>query len=130
MEDALNLVWALLTIVLIRCWLRHGSRNGLRRGTQAAALLVAAVILFPVISVTDDLQALQNPAELDCCARRHHAATSPRSIPPATAAALPAPVFAGVSLSFLRSPAPCQVPAPLVENPALASIQNRPPPAA
>lgn len=25
---------------------------------------------FPVISVTDDLVILQNPAELDCCARR------------------------------------------------------------
>jgi hypothetical protein len=125
----LNLVWVLLTVALVRLWLQHGSRDSVRWGTQAAALLMAAVILFPVISVTDDLQALQNPAELDCCARRHHAATSPRSIPTATAA-LPAPFYADVSLSFLRAAAPSRVPAPLVENPALASIENRPPPAA
>jgi hypothetical protein len=129
MELLLNLVWMLLTAALVRLWLRHGSRDSVRWGTQAAALLMAAVILFPVISVTDDLLALQNPAELDCCARRHHAVSSPRSIPPASAA-LPAPIFAGVSLRFQRPAALCRVPAPLVENPALASIQNRPPPAA
>jgi hypothetical protein len=105
-------------------------RDGVRWGTQAAALVMAAVILFPVISVTDDLQALQNPAELDCCARRHHAVFSPRSIPPAAAAALSAPGFAGVSFGYLRSAAPYRVPAPLVENTALTPIQNRPPPAA
>lgn len=129
MEIILNLVWALLALLFMGLWLRHAPRNGASTRMQAVALLMTIVIFFPVISVTDDLQALQNPAELDCCARRHHAVSSPRSIPPASAA-LPAPVFAGVSLSFLRSAAPCRVPAPLVENPALASIQNRPPPAA
>jgi hypothetical protein len=87
------------------------------------------LILLPVISVTDDLQALQNPAELDCCARRHHAVSCPHSIFPA-AATLPPPVFAELSFGFLRFAAPGNRPAPLVELPALASIQNRPPPAA
>ncbi|MGA3370539.1 MAG: hypothetical protein ABSC48_02140 [Terracidiphilus sp.] len=129
MELALNLVWALLAFVLVRLWLRHehGERATMR--TQAAALAMLIVILLPVISVTDDLQALQNPAELDCCARRNHAVSCPHSpFPPA--ATPPPPVLAELSFGFLSFAASRPAPAPLVETPALASIQNRPPPAA
>jgi hypothetical protein len=91
--------------------------------------MMLIAILLPVISVTDDLQALQNPAELNCCARRHHAVFCSHSIFPA-AATLPPPVFAELSFGFLRYAAPNNRPAPLVEIPALASIQNRPPPVA
>jgi hypothetical protein len=129
MELSLNLVWALLAVVLVRLWLLHASRNGASTSTQAAALAMLIVILLPVISVTDDLQALQNPAELDCCARRHHAASCAHSVFPAVAT-FPPPPWAGLSFGFLRFSAPSPVPAPQVEVPALASIQNRPPPAA
>jgi hypothetical protein len=129
MELALNLVWALLAVVLVRLWLRHASRNGASTRMQAAALAMLIMILLPVISVTDDLQALQNPAELDCCARRHHATACPHSVFPAVAT-LPPPVFAGLSFGVFRLAAPTPLPAPLVEIPALASIQNRPPPVA
>jgi hypothetical protein len=128
MELSLNLVWALLAVVLVRLWLLHASRNGVSTRTQFAALAMLIVILLPVISVTDDLQALQNPAELDCCARRHHAASFPHSVFPAVAT-LPPPVLAELSIGFLRFTAPSPVPAPQVKSPALASIQNRPPPA-
>jgi len=87
------------------------------------------VILFPVISVTDDLGAALNPVELDCCVRRHHAVSSSHSVFPA-AATLPPPAFAELSFGFLRFAAPDNRPAPLVKIPALASIQNRPPPVA
>jgi hypothetical protein len=87
------------------------------------------VILFPVISVTDDLGASLNPAELDCCARRHHAVSSSHSVFP-VAAMLPPPAFAEFSFGILRFAAPDNRPAPLVKIPALASIQNRPPPVA
>jgi len=59
------------------------------------------VILFPVISVTDDLGAAQNPAELACCASRHHAALCTHSIFPADAT-LPPLVFAELSFGLLR----------------------------
>ncbi len=129
MELALNLAWALLAVVLIKLWLRHGFGSGASLRTQVAALAMLIVILLPVISVTDDLQALQNPAELDCCARRHHAASCPHSVFP-VAATIPPPVLAELSLGYLSLAAPRPALAPLVENPAMASIQNRPPPAA
>jgi hypothetical protein len=94
-------------------------------------LAVVIVILFPVISVTDDLQMAQNPAEADAyylSTRRDHVAVSSHSIFP-TVATLPPPVFAEFSFGFLRFAAPGNRPAPLVEIPALASVQNRPPPA-
>jgi hypothetical protein len=96
---------------------------------QFVALAVLILILFPVISVTDDLQAAQNPAETDCCLRRNHACSTPHSIIPAIAA-LPLPVFAELSFGALHVVAPGSLPAPLLENPALAPVQNRPPPAA
>jgi hypothetical protein len=97
---------------------------------QAVALAVVILILLPAISMTDDLVAAQNPAEIDCCARRNHDhAACPHSIIPAVAA-LPLPGFAGVSLAFVGMAEPSNLPSPFVENPSLASIQNRPPPAA
>jgi hypothetical protein len=53
----------------------------------------------------------------------------PHSIFPAVAT-LPPPVFAELSFGFLRFTAPSHLPVPLVKIPAMASIQNRPPPAA
>jgi hypothetical protein len=87
------------------------------------------LILFPVISVTDDLEAIQNPAELDCCARRNHAASCSHSIFPA-AATLPPPVFTRLSFGFLRFAAPSRIFVPLVKNLALTTVQNQPPPTA
>jgi hypothetical protein len=129
MELALNFAWAVLAVVLVRLWLRAAPPNAARTRIQAVALLMLIVILFPVISVTDDLGASLNPAELDCCARRHHAAACSHSVFPA-AAMLPPPDFAELSFGFLRFAAPDNRPAPMVKIPALASIQNRPPPVA
>jgi hypothetical protein len=129
MEIVLNLVWVLLAAVIVRLWLRHAPCDGVSRWTQVAAVAMLIVILFPVISVTDDLQTAQNPAELDCCARRNHAVSSSHSIHP-MAAALPQPVFAEPTFGFLRLVASSSFPFPIVDNPALAPIQNRPPPAA
>ncbi len=129
MELLLNLAWALLATLMFWLWLCHAPCQGIRR-TQLVALAVVIVILFPVISVTDDLQMAQNPAEAtDCCARRNHAALCPHSIFPAVAT-LPSPVFAELSFGFLRFATPSYLPAPTVKISAMASIQNRPPPAA
>jgi hypothetical protein len=129
MELTLNLVWATLSVVCAGLWMGYARRNGVSTRVQAIALLLFIVILLPVISVTDDLQALQNPAELDCCARRHHAASCPHSIFPAVAT-LPPPMVAELSFDSLRTGVPDHLFAVAVNNPALASIQNRPPPAA
>jgi formate-dependent nitrite reductase membrane component NrfD len=129
MESTLNFAWALLAAGMLILWLRHARNSAASRGTQFAALAMLILILFPVISVTDDLQALQNPAETESYLRRDHAAVSPHSIFP-TMAALPPSVFSGIFSGFLSLVAPSLYPAPVVDNPAMAAIQNRPPPVA
>jgi hypothetical protein len=134
MELFLNLVWVLLAAVMFCLWLRFTTRTGAQlrmqeRRMQVVAFAVLILILFPVISVTDDLQSIQNPAEADSCLRRDHVVCNAHSIFPSVAA-LPLPVFTELSISILGSAAPGSLPAPVVDHPALASIQNRPPPAA
>jgi hypothetical protein len=129
MELTLNLAWMLLAALMFWLWMRHALREGASRRTQLVALAVVILILLPVISVTDDLMAAQNPAETDCCQRKDHVCSNAHSLPHAVAA-LALPVFTELSSDSLRLAAPRNLPAPLVEIPALTSIQNRPPPAA
>jgi len=129
MEFILNLAWALSAVAFYCIWLRHARHSGSDRRTQLVALAVLVLILFPVISVTDDLQAMQNPAEADCCLRRDHAVAASHSIFPAVAA-LPPSVIAECRFGFQQLAAQGSRPAPAVDNPALARIQNRPPPVA
>jgi hypothetical protein len=132
MELTLNLAWLVLTVFLVKLWLRPALPSSASTRSQMVALITVIVIMFPVISVTDDLQMAQNPTEADTyylCTRRDQAALSPHSILP-TAATLPPPAFTELTFGFLRFSAPGSHPAPLVEIPALASIQNRPPPVA
>jgi hypothetical protein len=127
MELILNLAWALSAVAILCIWLRYARLAGASRRTQVVALAVLILILFPVISVTDDLQAMQNPAETDSCLRRVHAVSSPHSILP-TVAALRPPVLAEVSFGILQVATPGSRPTPATSHPALQPIQNRPPP--
>ncbi|MGA2652862.1 MAG: hypothetical protein ABSF28_20180 [Terracidiphilus sp.] len=129
MELVLNLAWAFSAIVIVCLWLRFAPRAGASRRTQWVTLAVLILILFPVISVTDDLQAVQNPAEVDSCIRRDHAISHPHSIFPAVAA-LPLPVLAELPFGFLQPVALGRSPAPVVDQPGLRTIHNRPPPGA
>jgi len=134
MELFLNLAWVLLAALMLSLWPRFAPRIGRDghmkdRRMQFVALAVMLLILFPVISVTDDLQAVQNPAETDSSLRRDHIAVSPHSILPAVAA-LPLAIFAGVLSGLPRFTGTRSLPVPAIDYPALASIQNRPPPAA
>ena len=54
MEIILNLAWIFLAAVIMWLWLRYAPCEGASRRTQVAALAMLIVILFPVISVTDD----------------------------------------------------------------------------
>jgi len=128
MELFLNLAWAALAVLMIVAWLRLGVRDGAGRRMQFVALAVLVAILFPVISVTDDLQAAHNPAEVDCCARRVHDGIAAHAIL-AGAAAPPPPALAKRTFGTCIHLVVDNRCTPRVDSPALASIQNRPPPA-
>jgi hypothetical protein len=129
MELSLNLAWIALGALMFCSWLRFSPRAGSSRRMQFVALAVLVLILFPVISVTDDLQAAQNPAETDTCLRRDCECPHHHSIIPGIAA-IPVPVFAGLSFTSQHAAIPGSPRAPSIDDPALAPIQNRPPPAA
>lgn len=130
MELILNLGWAFVAMWMLCAWVRTAPHRASDRRIQMVALAVVVLILLPAISMTDDLAAAQNPAEIDCCVRRHHDhGVGPQTIVPA-APALPQPGFTGISLAFVGMAAPGNLPSPYVEHPSLAPIQNRPPPAA
>ncbi len=129
MELVLNLAWVLAATTMFCLWLRSAPRADADRRMQLLALAVLLLILFPVVSVTDDLQAVQNRAEADCLLRRGHGCSTVCSILPAVA--IPSlPAVADLSFGVLRMAAPGSPHAPVIDDPALAPIQNRPPPAA
>ena len=129
MELVLNLAWVLLATLMFCLWLRCASRTGGNRRMQFVALAVLLLTLFPVISVTDDLQALQNPAETDSCQRRDHGYAAPHSVS-SPVAALPLPAFAEFSFGISGGAVPGSFATPVIDHAALHPIQNRPPPAA
>ena len=129
MELILNLAWALMAIACLCLWLRVGRRAGCDRRVSFVALVMLLVILFPVISVSDDLWSVQNPAETDTCQRRHHSNFCPHTSLPAIAA-LPLPAIAELSFGFQRFSISLHSSQPVHDNPALDPIQNRPPPIA
>jgi len=129
MEILLNLVWALLAVCLVQLWVCFAPREGASRGTQIAALAMLILILFPVISVTDDLQAAPNPAEDKIYLRKNHAEASPHSLVP-MAAVSPQPAFAELGFGFAGFVAPMGRSFQRAENPSLGPVQNRPPPIA
>jgi len=96
---------------------------------QIAALAMLIVILFPVISVTDDLWSIQYAAETDTSLRRDHLAPNPHSILPVVAAP-PELAAANPGVACRRLEAPLQTPLTAIDNPCLTPIENRPPPAA
>lgn len=130
METFLNVAWALLTVYMVYLWLRLAPRNAAGRRTGFAGLVVLVLILLPAISITDDLLAAQKPAlVVECWLRRDHKFTSPQLLFPVMAAP-PSPAFAGLACGARQAIAPGYSPVQFVQSPALASIQNRPPPTA
>jgi hypothetical protein len=129
MEVLLNSVWALVAIAFVCLWFQPGRGRNADRRLSFIAVVMLIVILFPVISVSDDLWSIQNPAETDTCQRRDHRASCPHAIFPAIAAISE---FAGVELSFgfQHFSLPVRAPQLALDNPALDPIQVRPPPSA
>jgi hypothetical protein len=129
MELILNLAWALLAVLSICLWAHVERREGTARSPQIVALLILIVILFPVISVSDDIWALQSPAEADSVQRRDHLVSPEHSIYPVLDA-LCEPGLADVSLGFPRWASLRNIPITSPVAPAPSGIQNRPPPTA
>ena len=129
MELTLNLAWALITIAMLCAWLHIAPPAARERRAQFVALAVVILILLPAISMTDDLMAAQNPAEIDCSVRRDHGCANANWAAPISAA-MPLPIFAASALSFQEYRLVSHPLTPPVENPSLTSIENRPPPAA
>jgi hypothetical protein len=128
-ELFLNLAGVFVAVVLVGLWLRWSTREGFDRRTQIVALALLILVLFPVISVTDDLVAAQNPAETDSCVRRDYVAANVNSASPASIG-LPEPRLADLPFGFLHFAAPGALPVPASASPAMKPIESRPPPAA
>ncbi len=128
MELILNSVWAVVAFVTLCLWLRLDCRDQAERRRSLIALCLLVVILFPVISVSDDLWAIQNPAEESGQQRKDRLASAlqPVSTLIAILPMIVTPQHALVELGFceplLRSKGS-------VESPALHTVENRPPPA-
>lgn len=73
MELFFNIVWLSVSILLvIFCAYSIRHEHTKLSWSVAVALFVLLVLLFPVISMTDDLQAMTSPAEVEHLMRRHH----------------------------------------------------------
>jgi hypothetical protein len=131
MESLLNIVWLAVAGALVCIWVRDGGRDRPERRRQLIAMAVLIAILFPVISVSDDLLAIQNAFEADnTYSRRDHLVPSSTHPVQPVITILAAAMFAGIALQFLRFVAPSMVVVKGPQHPELTWIENRPPPGA
>jgi hypothetical protein len=73
MELLLNLLWLLLALPAYWLWQRSADARGVRRVSSLQCLLAlgcAVVLLFPVISATDDLHAMRSEMEESSSSKR------------------------------------------------------------
>jgi hypothetical protein len=128
-ELALNFVWAALALLAFLWWLRAGDHRRETRFAGLIALSLLLLILFPVISVTDDVWAWQNPAEADTSLRRSDPLAHPHA--PGSEFAIPSsPVTADISLAPVGF-RPISQPAVIIQNSVPRPILfTRPPPQA
>jgi hypothetical protein len=129
MELTLNLGWVLVALCMMCAWLRIAPRAARERRAQFVALAVVILILLPAISMTDDLMAAQNPAEVDCTVRRDDGSFHPHSSVPLLEE-IPLAAFQGSTFNLVQVLSPNRLSVPHVEIPSLAPVENRPPPAA
>jgi hypothetical protein len=129
-EIILNLAWALCSLGLFWIWARNRSSNPAPFRIQFLALAMVVLLLLPIISLSDDLLAMQGPAETDNCVRRAlHADDGHPSVVPASMG-MPEALFvtlasSGWSRDFFQTYQLAAPPAPLSR-----SLDSRPPPQA
>jgi hypothetical protein len=128
-ETFLNLAWAVLAVASAVLWMRTERRTGSECYLPLMALVLLLAILFPVISVSDDLWAMQNPAEADTCLRRNQTVACPHCTLPQPSS-LPASLFRSIHEVPKEFCVLVETHLPNPADPALNPIDNRPPPAA
>ena len=127
MEIFLNLVWAALALAGAAYWSRTERRKGAEQRSPLIALTMVVVILFPVISVSDDLWSIHNPAETDTTQRRIHVVSN--SSPNVSAsAALPEHAFQSLRFELLRADLPRCRSIRTFPSQMTSATENRPPP--
>ena len=134
MEILFNLLWAALSIALSGLWLLGRTRctkssPDTSVHLQITALAVLIVILFPVVSLTDDLLAYTAPAEAEHLVRRdlHDLAAGPTGTTAVILAALFAFPHAGSAILY-RTPPSMKLGTP--HEKSLDILGIRPPPSA
>lgn len=129
MELVLNLGWTAMAITMCWLWVRHARREGRGRGAQFVSLALVIFTMFVVITMYDDLAMAQYPAETRCFQREDDLGAHAHAQLHPVAASVPTPAVA-LPFNLFRCAVPGSLIAQAVKAPALASIQNRPPPAA
>jgi hypothetical protein len=109
-------------------WLRRPNRSDSDRYRQLIAIVVLIAIIFPVISVSDDLLAVQNASETDNYLRRDHLIPTNDHPIQTVFSVVRTALLAGLGQVFLRFVSPTVIPWHEAKHPELASIDNRPPP--
>lgn len=127
MELFFNILWGAFAMVCLSLWLRAEQREKRDRRVTFVALMMLVVMVFPVISVSDDLWAIQNPAEADSFVRRDPHASVPQSVQHA-AAGLPEVAQAEFPLGLKGSLLLEFQPESGMDSSSCGPIQNRPPP--
>jgi hypothetical protein len=131
MEIILNFAWALCSLGLIGFWVRGWRSNPVSRRTQILALAMVVLLLLPVISLSDDLMAMQGPAETDtCCLRRALHACDLHPSVAAAGWAIPAAMLTELSVSGVSQDAPEINGWMARPNSLPRSLDSRPPPQA
>jgi hypothetical protein len=130
MELILNLAWASCSLTLILLWLRFGNSDPAVRRVQVLALAMVVLLLLPVISLSDDLIAMQTPAETSSSARR---AMNADDNHPLAAQPMISPLEQSMAILSVSGYAPASVqPQRLAPPPPVLvrSLDRRPPPQA
>ena len=139
MEFLLNCVWLVLGLSLISMWSVHLWRTGTSnpdellpsRGLQFTAILLLVILLFPVISLTDDIAMCTAPRDAERALRLHDpfdGAQPAQALPISTMAWIDA-----VADMFCKGPGrPVEQEANVIQQLAgtRSPIESRPPPVA
>ncbi len=137
METLLNLVWMGVCCFLVAVWacghgvVREDDCLLPQRRTQITALVLLVVILFPVISLTDDLMMSSTPAESEHAWRLDLRPDPISPMPPAIPSVLAAlTLMVRADDRYISEQVPSVHVCPAHSLGFYRPIENRPPPAA
>lgn len=128
MELVLNLVWMALATAMCWLWVRYARRESHGRWVQFVSLALVLFMMFVVITMYDDMAMAQNLAETRCFQREDDLSAHAHAPLHPAVASIPTPA-AEFPFNISRFALPGSLLVPTLKVPALACIQNRPPPA-